>query len=270
MSMGSAMREAERSFAYWCDTLAFDLLSSLPNDELAELSAVIAGQKLHARSEAVRLLRQESRENALLQLAIARAWRRANSDVVAAAQLMPIDGSVEPCDAMLHQFGADNVLLELITDEGEDGWALAEWVVNGVASETVRKKLEAILARWSTPSKHLVVDSTAKFRIVIFGGHARDECKMTRRLFADLPFEVRWKQFEKSLGSPDIRALDQALASADAVLLVTTMVSHNIMRNVKRLTQKKGIPFRTISKATETQLRPALFELFPGVRSSGE
>ena len=105
----------------------------------------------------------------------------------------------------------------------------------------------------------------ARIRVVIFGGHVRDERKMTRRLFERSPFEIRWKPFEKGARNPDARELEDAVSHAEAVLLVTSMVSHNIMRIVKRLTQQAGIPFRAITKATDTQLKSVLAELFPQI-----
>ena len=86
---------------------------------------------------------------------------------------------------------------------------------------------------------------------------------MNRRLFEGSPFVVRWKPCEKNQGSPDDKDLIAAMAHAHAVILVTTMVSHNIMRIVKRFAQENGIPLKIVTKATDLQLRYALSELFP-------
>ena len=66
-------------------------------------------------------------------------------------------------------------------------------------------------------------------RVVIFGGHVRDPIKMTERLFQSSAFEMRWKPFEKGAAVPSVKTISEAMTSADAVLLVTTMVSHNII-----------------------------------------
>ena len=53
------------------------------------------------------------------------------------------------------------------------------------------------------------------------------------------------------------------MCGADAVILVTSMVSHNIMRIVKRYVQEHDIPWMVVNKATDAQLKSALGALFP-------
>ena len=255
----------------WSAELASDLLKSIPEDAIADLlgpsgerlPASLAGEK--AEREQDQQLIARSLNDAALQRAIQEAWRQQHFDLVAAAQFISIDGSAEQCESLLSQFAADEILLELITDDRIDGWALAQWTVDNVKSEVLRRELGDLLRRWSGETDRLTKPPqvVARRRIVIFGGHQRDESKLNRRLFEDSPFDVRWKPCEKTQGKPNDKDLIDAMAHADAVILVTSMVSHNIMGTVKRYTGENDIPLRMIGKATDLQLRSVLEELYP-------
>jgi hypothetical protein len=80
------------------------------------------------------------------------------------------------------QFAADEILLELITDDQVDGWALAQWTVENVQSEVLRRELGELLRRWSGEADRPIEPTqvVARRRIVIFGGHQRDESKKRR------------------------------------------------------------------------------------------
>jgi hypothetical protein len=252
--------------AFWTARLAGALLASCPDGQLVELAEGRDAPLFASSSDRRAWLEAHSCCDAGLQAAIMHRWRELYGELVAAAEITPIDGSAEQCAAILRQFAPEMILLELITSERDDGWRLAEWVVDNVKLEAVRRDLSDILVRWSAPEAAVpepVPPAPAKVRLVIFGGHIRDEGKMARRLFEHSPFEVRWKPFETNLGNPDARDLEEAMATADAVLLISTMVSHNIMHMVKRYAKKKQIPLRTITKATDMQLTAALAELFP-------
>lgn len=266
--MGSVVRGGVADMQ-WSDELSQAILSSLSDEQVERLLrefANEAGGSILANGDRDELLAR-CRTDSTMRMVTMSAWRQAHPDVIAAAQFVAIDRSAEQCAAITGQFSAEEILLELITDEEDDGWALARWTVDNVPDIGLRREFAALLERWSGAAESInrPSDSEATFRIVIFGGHQRDESKMERRLFENSPFEVRWKPCEKNQGSPDDRDLNAAMAHVDAVLLVTTMVSHNIMRIVKRFTQENGIPLRMIPKATDQQLRVALTEIFPSV-----
>ncbi len=255
----------------WSDHLAHALVRGMSGEDvLAILDAAERKSSLigTASEDAPRNeLISQSREDEPLQLAIMQRWRQANAALVAAVEHVPIDGcSAEQCEAMLDHFGVDNVLLELVTDEPHDDGMLINWVIDNVASENSRRRLATILQQWfdigaDEPDSIQFPGPTA--RIVIFGGHHRDENKMNERLFDNSRFDVRWKQCEKSRGTPDDKTLHEAMASADAAIVVTSMVSHNVMIIVRRFAKKQGIAFRTVIKATDSQLQAVLDELFP-------
>jgi len=262
--------------AFWTDHLALAFLESIANDTLVELVADeqdITGAENAPTNDPAAWLQSHSRNRGQLQLAIMRAWRQANTEVVSAAQLIAIDSSAEHCEAMLRQFSASDLLLELITGDRDDGWELASWVADNVKNESVRRELSAILQDWSTSdvtSSDVTgnspdLETQPKVRVVIFGGHVRDGQKMTERLFEGSPFEVRWRPFEKGTGVPTIKVINEATANSDAALVVTTMVSHAIMQMVKRSVRDTGIQFLAIPKATDIHLTAALGKLFPDI-----
>src|SRR5262249_38292223 len=101
-------------------------------------------------------------------------------------------------------------------------------------------------------------------RVVILGGHARDESKLGERLFEASPFEVRWRLFEKRSSSGAIQKEGApALCHPGAALINTGMASHTLVQFAKEYAQRHGILWRCIEKATDRQLRAALLDLFP-------
>ena len=263
------MVEANTSLPGWSEDLARAILRSLPEERVALLTARAQTGRQAGDDDLLRDKRDkalaELLANPSLRMAAAQAWREAHSDLVAAAQLVSLEGSAEQGEALVRCFGAEAVMLELLTDEHEDAWDVAEWTVENVKSEPLRRELAAILDRWKTGAAGAgrKAPASAAARIVIIGGHQRDESKMAERLLDNLGFDVRWKPCEKCQGSPDDKDLHAAMAHADAVILVISMVSHTIMRIVKRFTQLRRIPLQRIDKATDQQLRGALAELFP-------
>jgi hypothetical protein len=106
--------------------------------------------------------------------------------------------------------------------------------------------------------------SRRRARVVIVGGNPRGEEKMARRLFAASPFDVRWQTFEKKQGgAPLQKVVAGVLRRADAVILVTGVLSHVLMYQVKDCAQRYGTPWRCVERATDKQLQAALNELFP-------
>jgi hypothetical protein len=254
----------------WSDALARALISSLTADQLEEFSSVCDCDDGLAERASMSAdfdpIIARVRDDADVRDALKRAWRLAHSDVVAAGELISIENSMAQCEAMLSRFGAEQIVLELLTDEHDDGWELASWVTENVGHDSVRRELSAILNRLSEdppePSGPASLPGHI-IRVVIFGGHQRDENKLSRRLFENTPFDVRWKPCEKNQGSPDDKELNEALKHADAAIIVTNLVSHNVMYNVKRFARENGIAWKCVTKATEAQLRVAFGELFP-------
>lgn len=255
----------------WSDRLAEVLLRGMSREDLSKLrqaadltscpSPITAGDaECHG-------LVERSRANESLQLAIMQRWRQLNAEMVAAVGHLPLDGcSAEQCEAMLGHFGAENVLLELITDEPHDDGTLTQWAIENFPHENSRRTLTAILQRWfdaDHDQAEWAHQTGPQRRIVIFGGHHRDENKMNERMFDNSRFDVRWKQCDKSRGTPDDKLLHEALTTADAAIVVISMVSHNVMIIVRRYAKKHGIAFRTVTKATDAQLQAVLDELFP-------
>lgn len=253
--------------AGWSDELGRALLASLELGQLVDLRAELTGigefsatgSAAHRMGELIELAREDPR----LQRRIMDVWRSSHAALVAAVELVSVETSREKCEAVLGQFEPELVLLELITDTRDAGWELAEWVVASLPSPEARSALSSRLKQLAAPRTSVTSSSEPELRIVIFGGHPRDESKMSRRLFDGSPFDVRWKPCEKHQSSPDDRTLTEAMAHADGVILVTSMVSHNVMHLVKRYVQQQGIPWKVVTKATDLQLKLALHELFP-------
>lgn len=255
----------DASTPFWSDELGRALLRSMDPQRLADLHAVSTGFGA-GEPAAARLtpdLLELARKNARFRAQIMESWRSAHADVVEAAALVSVESSREQCEALLAQFDAEDVLLELITDTRGAGWELAEWVVGSLPSAEVRSSLARRLQELASTSTPAHLPTERPLRIVIFGGHPRDESKLARRLFAGSEFEVRWKPCEKHFSAPDDRSLSEAMAHADGVILVTNMISHNVMHLVKRYVQQHEIPWRAVTKATDLQLTRALRELFP-------
>lgn len=254
----------------WSDELARRLVASLSRQQLNKLWRAATNPDAVANSPSTYRqldLLQAARSDRSLQRRIMRAWRGEHQQVVDAAELVNVESSAEQCERMLSQFSPEEIVLELITDLRDDGWQTAEWVAASIPSKNVRREMRNLLDELSRAD---VPPDARVFRIVIFGGHQRDESKMTRRLFHNSIFDVRWKTCEKSHGNPDDKTLNEAMSQADAVIFVTTMISHNVMRMVKRQAREKGIPSKAIDKATDRHLDDALNELFPNEDSTGQ
>jgi hypothetical protein len=206
---------------------------------------------------------EQIRRDAAMRSMLARRWRNAHEDLVEAVEVVRW---VEPdpaaqCDRLLSRFSARDVLLELLTYEHDDGRQLAEDFVAHCGRPELAAALAELLADDADSAG--LASAGPSLRIVIFGGHPRDESKMSQRLADEPRFELRWKPCDASQGAPDSRALTETILSADGVLIVTTMVSHNVMNVVKRFAQKHAVPWTCIEKATEARLRLALAEMFP-------
>lgn len=253
---------------FWTDALGRRLLASLSEAARSRLLQSAGGAV--DENGCVALL-DRARSDPMWQQAVRQAWRDEHWAVIAATEIVSIESSVEQCQRMLSQFGAEEILLELLTDAREDGPELAEWIIANVPCQSARQDLQAAFDEvLSDLPEATNPPSEPVRRVVIFGGHQRDESKMTRRLFGDSVFDVRWKPCEKSQGSPDGKLISQAIEHADAVILVTTMISHNVARLTKQLADQRGVPWLAVPKATHKQLTVALKELFPDVGLAGD
>lgn len=191
---------------------------------------------------------------------LANRWRSAHEDLVDAVEFIRRVES-EPanqCERLLTRFSPRDVLLELLTYEYEDGFQLAVDFVDHVGRSDLQAALDELLDDAS-------LEGTAaplQRRVVIFGGHPRDESKAARNVAAEGGFELRWKPCDPSQGSPDARVLSEQVVGADGVLIVTSLVSHNVMNVVKRSAERHGVRWLCIEKATDQQLRRGLNDLF--------
>lgn len=242
----------------WPSGLSEALVTSLTTGDLQEFAHRIGGN-----GDACGLVIQQTKTDRSLRKLIIERWRMRRSELVAEAEFMPIDSSVDRCDWMIRKFGVTDVLLEMITDE-EMGWGLAEWTVQNLERESDRIRFQRVFEMLSDDSPQFD-RKEGRRRIVIIGGHVRDEEKMRRLVFSKAHFDVRWKLFEKKKGSgtPDDKTIIDAIAGSDAVLIVTSMISHVVMHIVKSVAKKERIPWLPIQKATELNLKSALMQLFP-------
>jgi hypothetical protein len=253
---------AQRSNAAWTTALATRLLEALSPEGLAELAQAHAVSANPAVSPAKlrRELLARAAQSTALQRAIRQSWRNSRTDLVAATQLVHLVTSdvTQQCEALAAHFSLEDILLELLTDEHDDGWQLSRELLAEIRGENLRQRLESLLAAWTieSPPEKLA-------RVVIFGGHPRDESRLGP-LFASGPFELRWRTLERRQGdSVDRGQVVDALASADAAIIVTGMASHNIMDLARGHAKACGLRWRCIEKATHGQIATALSEMFP-------
>ena len=233
----------------WSAPFVRALWSTIPRSEQKEL---LSHLEVHSRDN----LFEQTRTCETLQRELMQAWRRSNSKVVAAGDHVSIDGSSEQCEALLSQFDPRQILLELITDEHDDGWELARWVVDNVESQARRKEFASILDEWSASEDEDGREPSlrASGRVIIFGGHTRDPKMMTRRLFEGTDIEVRWKTCDKGQGDPRDDEIREWMAYADAAIVVTSMVSHNVMKARYSLTLHAGSSDPPVSNSHSCQL----------------
>lgn len=245
----------------WSRRLAHDLLTELSREQVCSLMAM-SGDVDQIRE----MVADRSVSDAKLQKRLGAMWRATHEEIIAAVELLAVDVNKAHCSAIVQHFGASALLLEEVTADMENARFNVQWLLENAADPATRTQLEAVISRWE--ARDLLAPIFASrvsnpIRLVVLGGHVRDARKMENRLFADSPFQVSWYTFEKGQASQSTRAVDEAVGRAQAVLLVTSMVSHTLMRVAKRLAGDYGIPFRAIDKATDTHLLGALRELFP-------
>ena len=176
-----------------------------------------------------------------------------------AADLAAMETSAEQRRAIIGQFGHEQLLLELVTEPHEDGHELAKWFVATFPDEAIRRQMSTFLDRvFENEANAPRIPPGTVANVVIFGGHPQDASKMERH-FVNSRFHVRWEICDKT---SDNKTILDAMTSANLVILVTSMVSHNVMLAARRHAHKLGIDFCTVAKATETQLGKVLRDYF--------
>lgn len=251
----------------WSDELGWRLLASLTDQELAEQCGGLGPPKDGLGRGAPSRLRHEllalARQDEEVRRWMVHSWRRAHPEIIRATRNQSIEDLAGECGLLLHCFDADDISLVLISDENDDGWDLVETFVRHLRSEEQRRVFQKSLHRLASNAR---VTPERVANVVIIGGHPHDERNLGRRFGEQSPFAIRWKVFEKKQGGPTVaKMVTDALASADAAILVMGMVSHTLVRVVKRHAQRYGIRWHCVHKATESQLTTALCELFPDV-----
>jgi hypothetical protein len=253
----------------WSDALGLELLSALSDEELARqwgppAAGPAGGPPAQLQDELLRWARQDDE----VRRWIIQAWRQACPDLVAAVDHALTAGLSSDSVRALEVFPVEDVLLALVTDEFDDGPARARAFLDTAVADSQRRPLLAALQRLlgtadAAPRRRL--------RVVILGGHPRDQSRRDGRLFEQGPVEVRWKIFERKQGPLAIlKAVAAALRAADAALIVVGMASHALMHVARDQAQRRGIPWKCIARATDKQLTDALYELFPELAPDGK
>jgi hypothetical protein len=241
------------------------LLSSLPEAGLArQWGPIPAGPGEFPGGFEDRLRRDLlhwARQDAEVRRWILGEWRETHTDVVAAADQVVVEGLTGGAVEALASFPPEDSLLALLTDDFDDGRELAKTFLSRVKDHGKCRALFAALDRLvgggGGASRH-------RPRVVILGGRQRDESRLGQRLFEDSPFEVRWRAYEKRPSGGVIqKGVVDVLRNADAVLIITGMISHMLMQFAKDYAQRSGILWSCVEKATNVQLKAALHEMFP-------
>ena len=225
----------------WSQQLCDALLADLPEKQRVAFSSEV--------------LRNEAAQEQLINV-----WRDAHRELCELMSELPLGSAPEQLIACCEQFGGAAVLLEMITDPHDDGWELAMWTVHHLPPSPVRAELDRLLSSWDAGAGH-VLESKPDRRVAVFGGHPRDESKFQDHQFAEANVSLIWNTFEKSGGAPDQRTIERSMQTADAVVVVTKLVSHNVMQMVKRSTKMLDVPFYCIEKATASQLERVIREI---------
>jgi hypothetical protein len=249
----------------WSDSLAWALLCSVPNEEFVKQwgrsSPDTSGKASGSLDQLRRDLLNWARQDEEVRRWITRVWRETHSDVVAAADQAVIEGLTGSAVQFFDSFVHEDALLAFLTDEFDDGRELAKTYLSRLDDDSQHRALQTILGC-------LVGDNgeTARrrIRLVILGGHPRDESRLGQRVFENSPFEVRWRAFEKKTGSGLVqKGVVSVLHDADALLIITGMAGHILTQFAKDYAQRNEIVWKCVEKATENQLKAALHEMFP-------
>lgn len=229
----------------WSDVLARALLTALADEEIASDWGMTASRGGSPR------LRDElcawARGDAEVRRWITTAWRDRNESVVDETESYAPEELAERVEALCDQFGADAIILALLTDEAARGTDLADAFVQHIASAKHRQMASAVLRRLTGAAEEA---PQAVKRVVVFGGHPHDEANLDEPLSSLGPFEIRWETFERTSGggAADARSITSALAGADAAIIVLGMASHALASVVRSHTQAYGIPCRTVTE----------------------
>lgn len=246
----------------WSQKFCDAILADLPEEELLAFSQEIVGADLASISAASNRdqLASVVHGSQVVQTQLMSVWRDAHAELCLWMSSLPLRSSPDQLLACCERFSEAAVLLEMITDPHDDGWELASWTVRDLPPSSVRSELERLLTSWDTGAGEDVAPKS-DCRIVVFGGHPRDESKFYDHQFAAANVTLTWNTFEKGRGTPDQRTIEQSMQTADAVIVVTKLVSHNVMQMVKRSANALDIPFCYIDKATASQLERVIREI---------
>jgi len=257
-----------------------------PEEVLERFLTPFSTQELRERLRDFSLTEEETRltrlpEEALRSILIARAqadedtrdwlaylWREARRDVVARIDAQSPEELAADCRGWRGEMEAEELLLALLTDERVEGWARADEFVRALAGRPCRAEFKVLLARWRRAIQQEAGPAgrplalPAGLRLVIVGGHPRDEGKLTPRLFAGRGAKVSWFASEHGqLGYAKVQQVQDCVLQADAVILVTDHAAHSLCAVAKRAADHHGILRRQVTSATEAQLRQALEEM---------
>jgi hypothetical protein len=193
----------------WSDVLARALLGALADEEIAsEWGVNLSNGSGPLRDE----LCAWARDDPEVRKWIAAAWRDRNEPVVEETESYAPEELAERVEALCEQFGPELLLLALVTDEAARGTDLADNFVQHIASAKRRQMVWAALHRLlGAPAEA----PQALKRVVVFGGHPRDEANLDEPLSNLGPFEIRWETFERTSGggAADARSITAALSA---------------------------------------------------------
>jgi hypothetical protein len=189
------------------------------------------------------------------------AWRETHPEVIAAADQAVVERYAGDAVRDLAAFPPEDAVLALLTDDFDDGRELAKTFLSRLEDDGKRRASFAALDRLVGEGGGV---PRRRVRVAILGGRQRDESTLGQRLFENSPFTIRWRAFEKKPSSGVVqKGVVGVLRNTDAAVIITGMVSHMLMQFAKDYAERSGIRWRCVEKATDTQLRAVLHEMFP-------
>lgn len=260
---------ADPDSAQWSARLALALVGDLADSAVIALAKQLPALDSATPTTELRLLRRrivdQSSRSPELRGALMRGWRESKPELLAEVirELASCSDPSIATGALLQRFTARDILLEMITDPNDQGWTVAEEWVTALRADRLRSEFATVLREFADPSGLDESPAQKRIRVVIFGGHPRDESELAARIFPNGPFDIRWKASER-LGVQVRHVVTSSLNFADGAIVVTCRVSHEVMHAVKRHCQIYNLPVEIVVKATQVQIKQALRTMFPG------